>query len=74
MLDLAVVKTWLLSDTALWLLWGLCLLFFLSITGVLTYHWRPYYTFDTHIKTMRLIFYVGGAFLFILSGILIFLR
>ncbi len=74
MIDIDSLKTWLLSEQSLWILWGLCFVFFLSMVVVLSYHWRPYYTFDVHVKTMRTVFYIGGTLLFILAGLLIFLR
>lgn len=71
MFDFSVISEALTSQTALWWVWALFVLIFLLMSAILTYHWRPYYSIDPHVRTMRRVHHIGGALLLVIAALIL---
>ncbi|MEK7606303.1 MAG: hypothetical protein AAB458_01780 [Patescibacteria group bacterium] len=72
MFELDGIASSLTSTKALWWLWALFAVGFILLSAVLTYHWRPYYALDPHVKATRLVHHIGGSVLLIIAAALLF--
>ena len=43
----------------------------MTMSAILTYHWRPYYEIDKHVRAMRLVHHIGGAILIIAAALIL---
>lgn len=71
MIDFGSISEVLATKTTLWWLLGVFAVIFMTMSAILTYHWRPYYEIDKHVRTMRLVHHIGGAVLIIAAALIL---
>lgn len=71
MIDFGSIGDLLTTKAALWWALGLFTVFFITMSAILTYHWRPYYEIDKHVRGMRLVHHIGGTILIIAAALIL---